>query len=252
MSAVVGKVAVITGAGSGIGRSAALSLARRNYRLVLAGRRAEALEETAALLERPAEVLTCPTDVTDAASVAALFDSAVQRFGRVDLLFNNAGVSAPPAPIDQVEEADLRRVIDTNLTGAFLVLQAAFRTMRHQTPRGGRIINNGSLAATVPRPNSVAYACSKHAILGLTKAASLEGRAFDIACGQIDIGNAASTMASSAVAGMLQANGTMTPEPLMSLDHVGEAVAYMDSLPLEANVQFLTVMATNMPFIGRG
>ncbi len=246
------RVAVITGAGSGIGRAAALSLGRRGYRLVLAGRRLAALEETATLLEASSSAITCATDVTDAASVEALFESAVQRFGRVDVLFNNAGVSAPSASIGEVAEGDWRNVIDVNLTGAFLVLQAAFRTMQRQTPRGGRIINNGSIAATTPRPNSVAYACSKHAILGLTKATSLEGREFDIACGQIDIGNAASTMGSSAAVGMLQANGTIMPEPLMSLDHVGEAVAYMDSLPLEANVQFLTVMATKMPFVGRG
>jgi len=246
------RVAVITGAGSGIGRAAALSLGRRGYRLVLAGRRLAALEETVTLLDGRGTALSCPTDVTDAASVEALFESAVQRFGRVDLLFNNAGVSAPSAPIGEVAEGDWRNVIDVNLTGAFLVLQAAFRTMQRQTPRGGRIINNGSIAATTPRPNSVAYACSKHAILGLTKATSLEGREFDIACGQIDIGNAASTMGSSAAVGMLQANGTIMPEPLMSLGHVGEAVAYMDSLPLEANVQFLTVMATKMPFVGRG
>ena len=252
MSTAAGRVAVITGAGSGIGRAAALSLAKRDYRLVLAGRRAAALEETAALLGTDASVLTCPTDVTDAASVARLFESAVERFGRVDLLFNNAGVSAPVAAIKDVAEADWRSVIDINVTGAFLVLQAAFRTMLRQTPRGGRIINNGSIAATAPRPHTVAYTCSKHAILGLTKATSLEGREYDIACGQIDIGNAASRMASSAAAGMLQANGTIAPEPLMSLDHAGEAVAYMDSLPPEANVQFLTVMATKMPYVGRG
>ena len=252
MSDVAGRAAIITGAGSGIGRAAALSLAKRGYRLVLAGRRIAALEETAALVDGRAEVAARSTDVSDAASVASLFNHAVQRFGRVDLLFNNAGVSAPPAPIEDVDEADWRKVVDINLTGAFLVLQAGFRTMQRQSPQGGRIINNGSIAATTPRPNSVAYACSKHAILGLTKAASLEGRKFDIACGQIDIGNAASTMGSTAAAGMLQADGTIRTEPLMSLEHVGEAVAYMDSLPLEANVQFLTVMATKMPFVGRG
>jgi NAD(P)-dependent dehydrogenase (short-subunit alcohol dehydrogenase family) len=245
-------VAVITGAGSGIGRAAALSLGRRGYRLVLAGRRLGALDETAALLEGHGGALNCATDVTDAASVATLFDTAVEGFGRVDLLFNNAGVSAPAVPIPEVAEGDWRRVIDTNLTGAFLVLQAGFRAMVRQSPRGGRIINNGSIAATTPRPNSAAYAASKHAILGLTKATSLEGRPFDIACGQIDIGNAASVMGSVAETGMLQADGSTRTEPLMSLDQVGEAVAYMDSLPLEANVQFLTIMATKMPFVGRG
>jgi NAD(P)-dependent dehydrogenase (short-subunit alcohol dehydrogenase family) len=252
MSELAGRCAVITGAGSGIGRAAAQSLAKRGYRLVLAGRRRDALEETASLLEGSVAASAWQTDVTDAAAVAALFDHAVEAFGRVDLVFNNAGTSAPAAPIQDVDEASWRDVINVNLTGAFLVLQAAFRTMQRQTPQGGRIINNGSIAATTPRPNSASYACSKHGILGLTKAASLEGRRYDIACGQIDIGNAASSMGSTAAVGMLQANGTIETEPLMALEHVGEAVAYMDSLPLEANVQFLTVMATKMPFIGRG
>ena len=247
---MAGRVAVITGAGSGIGRAVAVSLARRGYRLVLAGRRAEALQETAGLLEG-AEALSVPTDVADGPQVTALFDAGVARFARIDLLFNNAGIGVG-APIDALSEADWRRVIDTNLTGAFLCLQAAFRAMKAQQPQGGRIINNGSISAHAPRPNSVAYTSSKHAITGLTKSASLDGRAFDIACGQIDIGNAATGLGSMMTRGMPQANGTVAPEPVMDVAHVAEAVAYMDSLPLEANVQFMTVMATKMPFVGRG
>lgn len=250
---MTGRVAIITGAGSGIGRAAALAFAQRGYRLVLAGRRAAGLKETMGLLGiSPEFVLACPTDVTDAASVQALFDRAVARFGRVDLLFNNAGVSARNVPIHEVEKEDWCRVIDTNLTGAFLCLRAAFRVMKDQVPRGGRIINNGSIAATSPRPNSVAYAASKHAIVGLTRSASLEGRAYDIACGQIDIGNAASDMAQPMMRGVLQADDTVMAEPTMDLAHVAQSLAYMDSLPLEANVLFLTVMATKMPFVGRG
>ena len=249
---MTGRVALITGAGSGIGRAVALALGARGYRLVLAGRRADVLGQTASLLPASAQASPCAADVTRGADVDRLFGHARERFGRVDLVFNNAGISAPVARIGDVVEADWRSVIEVNLTGAFLVLQAAFRTMREQAPQGGRIINNGSIAATTPRPDSVAYACSKHGILGLTKAASIEGRAFDIACGQIDIGNAASDMVSTAERGMLQANGTIAPEPLLALEHVGDAVVYMDSLPLDANVQFLTVMATKMPFIGRG
>jgi len=247
-----GRVAVITGAGSGIGRTVAKALSARGYRLVLAGRRLGKLQETASLTANPAAARPWQTDVCDARSVGALFEHAVDSFGRVDLLFNNAGTSAPAATIDEIVEADWRRVIEVNLTGAFLCLQAAFRTMRSQTPQGGRIINNGSLAAMVPRPESAGYAASKHAITGLTKATSLEGRKHNIACGQIDIGNAASEMATSAVSSALQADGTTRSEPLMGLNHVGEAVAFMDSLPLEANVQFMTIMATKMPFIGRG
>jgi NAD(P)-dependent dehydrogenase (short-subunit alcohol dehydrogenase family) len=250
---MTGRVAIITGAGSGIGRAAALAFAQRGYRLVLAGRRAAGLKETMGLLGiSPEFVLACPTDVTDAASVQALFDRAVARFGRVDLLFNNAGVSARNVPIHEVEKEDWCRVIDTNLTGAFLCLRAAFRVMKDQVPRGGRIINNGSIAATSPRPNSVAYAASKHAIVGLTRSASLEGRAYDIAYGQIDIGNAASDMAQPMMRGVLQADDTVMAEPTMDLAHVAQSLAYLDSLPLEANVLFLTVMATKMPFVGRG
>lgn len=250
---MTGRVAIITGAGAGIGRAIALELGRRGYRLVLAGRRIAALEETIQLLgDQRIETLAHATDVTDAASVQQLFDAAVQRFGRVDLLFNNAGISAQNAPIDAVTDEDWRAVIETNLTGAFLCLRAAFRVMKDQAPRGGRIINNGSIAASSPRPNSIAYAASKHGVSGLTKSASIEGRAHDIACGQIDIGNAASAMAQPMMAGVLQANGTLMAEPTIDLDHVAQAVAYMDSLPLEANVQFLTIMATKMPFVGRG
>jgi NAD(P)-dependent dehydrogenase (short-subunit alcohol dehydrogenase family) len=247
---MAGKVAVITGAGSGIGRAVAIALAAKGYRLVLAGRRGDALAETAALTGTDA--LCVPTDVTDAAAVTQLFDEAVARFGRVDLLFNNAGVGAPGVPIGELSEASWRQVIDVNITGAFLCLQAAFRTMQAQTPQGGRIINNGSISATSPRPHSIAYTASKHAITGMTKSTSLDGRAVNIACGQIDIGNAASAMGSRMAQGVPQANGTIASEPVMDVTHVGDAVAYMDSLPLEANVQFLTVMATAMPFIGRG
>jgi NAD(P)-dependent dehydrogenase (short-subunit alcohol dehydrogenase family) len=250
---VGGKVAIITGAGSGIGRSVALALAARGYRLALAGRRADAIEETARLCPSPADAPLCiVTDVTDRSSVAALFDQTVARLGRIDLLFNNAGVSLPDTPIEQVAEADWRRVIDTNLTGSFFCLQAAFAAMKAQSPQGGRIINNGSISATSPRPNSSAYTASKHAITGLTKTASLDGRAFGIACCQIDIGNAASAMGSRMAAGVPQADGHLAVEPVMDVSHVGEAIAFMDSLPLDANVQFMTLMATNMPFVGRG
>ncbi|HWW64142.1 MAG TPA: SDR family oxidoreductase [Sphingomonadaceae bacterium] len=250
---MAGRIAIITGAGSGIGRAVALALSRRDYRLVLAGRRAEALAETAALLADTSDAPLCvAADVTDAAAVSSLFARAIERFGRVDLLFNNAGIGAPDVPLDQLREADWRRVIDTNLTGAFLCLQAAFRAMKTQTPQGGRIINNGSISAHSPRPNSIAYTASKHAITGLTKSASLDGRPFDIACGQIDIGNAASAMGSRMAQGVPQANGSIAVEPVMDAEHVGEAIAYMDSLPLDANVQFMTLMASAMPFIGRG
>lgn len=248
---MTGRVAVITGAGSGIGRAVAIALDRRGYRLALAGRRAEGLAETQALLEG-ANHLSIPTDVTDAASVTALFDATVAACGRVDLLFNNAGVNVVDVPIDALAEGDWRRVIDTNLTGAFLCLQAAFRVMKAQVPQGGRIINNGSISAHSPRPESIAYTASKHGVTGLTKSTALDGRPFGIACSQIDIGNASSAMGDRMSAGVPQANGERMPEPVMNVVQVGEAVAYMDGLPPEANVQFMTLMATNMPFVGRG
>ena len=244
------KIAVITGAGSGIGRAVALSLAQRGYRLALTGRRLNALEETAALCG--GEALCVTSDVCLRTSVDALFERVIAHFGRVDLLFNNAGIGAPAVPLDELGEEDWRRVIDTNLNGAFFCLQAAFRAMKRQDPIGGRIINNGSISAYAPRPSSIAYTASKHAVTGLTKSTSLDGRAFNIACGQIDIGNAATGIGDRMAQGVPQANGQIAPEPVMDVAHVGEAVAYMDSLPLDANVQFMTVMATAMPFIGRG
>jgi NAD(P)-dependent dehydrogenase (short-subunit alcohol dehydrogenase family) len=245
-------VAVVTGAGSGIGRAAALALASRGWAVVLAGRRAEALAATRAQATEGARLLVQPTDVADPAQVEALFDAAVAAFGRVDLLFNNAGTGAPPVPLEDLSLEDWRRVVDVNLTGAFLCLQAAFRCMKAQTPQGGRIINNGSISAQVPRPRSVAYTATKHAMTGLTRQASLDGRAYGIACGQIDIGNAATEMTARMSRGVLQADGRLVPEPTMDVSAVGEAVAYMAGLPPDANVQFMTVMATAMPFIGRG
>ena len=245
-------VAIVTGAGSGIGRAAALALAARGWSVVLAGRRAEPLARTRDLAPDPVRLLACPTDVSDSDQVEALFGAAVDRFGRVDLLFNNAGTGAPPVPLEDLTLDDWRRVVDVNLTGAFLCLQAAFRCMKAQTPQGGRIINNGSISAQVPRPRSVAYTATKHAMTGLTRQAILDGRAFNIACGQIDIGNAATEMTARMSRGVLQADGSVAPEPTMDVAAVGEAVAYMAGLPLEANVPFMTVMATSMPFIGRG
>ncbi|WP_116091382.1 SDR family oxidoreductase [Sphingomonas crusticola] len=250
---MAGRVALITGAGTGIGRAASLALAARGYRIALAGRHAETLEAVGAQVEiEGGEALAVPTDVTDPDAVRALFDAAVDRFGRVDLLFNNAGTNVPGVPLDQLSYADWRAVIDVNLTGAFLCLQNAFRVMKAQRPGGGRIINNGSISAHSPRPNSSPYTASKHAITGLTKSASLDGRAFDIACGQIDIGNAGTDMALAMTKGVPQANGAIAVEPVFDVTLVGEAIAYMDSLPLDANVQFMTVMATKMPFVGRG
>jgi NAD(P)-dependent dehydrogenase (short-subunit alcohol dehydrogenase family) len=245
-------VAVVTGAGSGIGRAAALALADRGWSVVLAGRRADALEATRDLGSDPSRFLVQPTDVSDRDQVEALFDGAVARFGRVDLLFNNAGTGAPPVPLEDLTLEDWRRVVDVNLTGAFLCLQAAFRRMKAQDPQGGRIINNGSISAQVPRPRSVAYTATKHAMTGLTRQASLDGRAYNIACGQIDIGNAATEMTARMAKGVPQANGTMAVEPTMAVENVGKTVALMASLPLDANIQFVTVMSTKMPFIGRG
>lgn len=245
------RIAVVTGAGSGIGRNAALALAKRDFAVVLAGRNLQSLSETAALAGG-AELLAVPTDVTQPESVAQLFKKAQEAFGRVDVLFNNAGTSAPPVPFEQLTAEQWDAVVAVNLTGAFLVAQAAFRVMKEQKPQGGRIINNGSISAQVPRPNSAPYTATKHAMTGLTKSISLDGRKYNIACGQIDIGNAATSMVNTIATGVPQANGSLLAEPTMSVDHVGEAIGYMASLPLEANVQFMTVMATSMPYIGRG
>jgi NAD(P)-dependent dehydrogenase (short-subunit alcohol dehydrogenase family) len=247
------KVAIVTGAGSGIGKAVALALAGAGYVVALAGRRADALENTVATArERKGEALAVPTDVGNPDSVAALFARVQERFGRLDVLFNNAGIGAPGVPLEELSVEQLRAVIDTNLLGAFLCTQHAIRMMKAQTPRGGRIINNGSISAHAPRPNSAPYTATKHAITGLTKSTSLDGRPFDIACGQIDIGNAATDMAARMANGVPQANGQIAVEPLMDVEHVASAVVYMASLPLTANVQFMTVMATKMPFVGRG
>lgn len=245
------KIAVVTGAGTGIGRNAALALAKRGFAVVLAGRNLETLNDTAALAAG-AQMLSIATDVTRADSVAQLFEKTKAAFGRVDVLFNNAGTSAPPVPFEQLTAEQWDAVVAVNLTGAFLVAQAAYRVMKDQTPQGGRIINNGSISAHAPRPNSAPYTATKHAITGLTKSISLDGRKYNIACGQIDIGNAATSMVNTISTGVVQANGSLLAEPTMPVDHVGEAIAYMAGLPLETNVQFMTVMATNMPYIGRG
>jgi NAD(P)-dependent dehydrogenase (short-subunit alcohol dehydrogenase family) len=245
------KIAVVTGAGTGIGRNAALALAKRNFAVVLAGRNLQTLNETAALAGG-AETLAVATDVTKPDSVAQLFEKTKAAFGRVDVLFNNAGTSAPPVPFEQLTAEQWDAVVAVNLTGAFLVAQAAYRAMKDQKPQGGRIINNGSISAHVPRPNSAPYTATKHAITGLTRSLSLDGRKYNIACGQIDIGNAATTMVNTISTGVMQANGSILAEPTMPVDHVGEAIAYMAGLPLETNVQFMTVMATAMPYIGRG
>ena len=245
--------ALITGAGSGIGRASALALAGKGWRLALVGRREEPLRETAALSGLPADdLLVLPTDVGDEGAVEAAFDLVAGYFGRLDLLFNNAGGAAMPLPIDELPVAQWNHVVSVNLTGAFLCARAAFRLMKAQDPRGGRIINNGSISAHAPRPNSAPYTATKHAISGLTKSLSLDGRAFDIACGQIDIGNAATALTARMSAGAPQANGAVMVEPVMDVDHVAQAVVYMASLPLDANVPSLTVMATKMPFVGRG
>jgi len=249
--AVHNKVAIVTGSGSGVGRAAALALARDGFAVVLAGRRPEPLAATAALAG-PADTLCVPTDVADPASVRALFDAAVARFGRVDVVFNNAGTGAPAIPLEDLEFAQWKAVVDANLTGVFLCIQNAFRVMKAQDPRGGRIINNGSVSAYAPRPNSAPYTATKHGVLGLTKTAALDGRKYYIAVGQIDIGNAATDMTERMKGGVMQANGTMAPEPTMDVENVARAVSYMASLPLDANVQSMTVMATKMPYVGRG
>jgi NAD(P)-dependent dehydrogenase (short-subunit alcohol dehydrogenase family) len=248
-----GKVAMVTGAGSGIGRATALALLRHGYSVVLAGRRTETLEQTAEEAgAASARALAVSADVSDAVSVRALFETTKATFGRLDLLFNNAGTGAPPIPLEELTVEQWRRVVDVNLNGAFFCTQEAFRLMKSQSPRGGRIINNGSISSHVPRPNSAPYTATKHAITGLTKSTALDGRKYDIACGQIDIGNAETAMTAKMKGGVLQANGTTAMEPTMDVDNVARAVVYMASLPLNANVLFLTVMATQMPFVGRG
>jgi NAD(P)-dependent dehydrogenase (short-subunit alcohol dehydrogenase family) len=247
------KVALITGAGSGIGRAIAIQLCKDGYSIVLAGRRRDALEETAQLSGAgEGSTLVFPSDVSNPEDVAALFKAIDARFGRLDLLFNNAGIFTPAASIEDVSLEHWQAAIDVNLTGAFLCTQHAFRLMKRQQPRGGRIINNGSISAHVPRPRSATYTATKHAMTGLTKITSLDGRQYDIACGQIDIGNASTDMTEKMQRGILQANGSVAVEPTMDVQHVARAVSYMASLPLDANVQFMTVMATNMPFVGRG
>jgi NAD(P)-dependent dehydrogenase (short-subunit alcohol dehydrogenase family) len=247
-----GRVALVTGAGSGIGRAVALGLSAAGYTVALAGRRVGALEETAAQAAAPGRTLVVPTDVTDPAAVRSLFDLVVAEAGRLDLLFNNAGSGAPPIPLEDLSPAQWQSVVDVNLTGVFLCLQQAFRVMKAQQPRGGRIINNGSISAHAPRPNSAPYTATKHAVTGLTRSASLDGRRYDIAVGQIDIGNAASPMTERMPQGVLQPNGQLAPEPVMDVRVVADAVVHMAGLPLDANVLFMTVMATKMPFVGRG
>ena len=247
------KIAVITGAGSGIGRCVALALAQNGYSVVLAGRRKDALEATAAEAKRMnSQALAIPTDVRDPVSVCALFEKTREAFGRLDLLFNNAGIGDPAVPLEELTYEHWKSSVDTNLTGTFLCTQEAFKIMKDQQPRGGRIINNGSISAHAPRPNSAPYTSTKHGVMGLTKATSLDGRKYDIACSQIDIGNAATEMAAKMKKGVPQANGTIAVEPTMDPAEVARAVVYMASLPLDANVQFMTVMATKMPYIGRG
>ena len=247
------RVALVTGAGSGIGKAVSIGLLKAGYAVVLAGRRAEALERTVQETgDDRSHALGVPTDVSDPDSVRALFAETKQAFGRLDVLFNNAGINAPGVPLEELTVDQWRSVVDTNLTGAFLCTQQAFALMKDQTPRGGRIINNGSISAYTPRPNSVAYTATKHAVTGLTKSTSLDGRKYDIACGQIDIGNAATDMTTRMAKGIVQANGEVMVEPRLDLDHVVNAVLYMAGLPLDANVQSMTVMATKMPFIGRG
>ena len=247
------KVALVTGAGTGIGKHSALALMREGYAMVLAGRRKDLLEATAAEGKATGSPsLVVPTDVSDPESIRALFAKTKDTFGRLDLLFNNAGIGAPPVPMEELPFEKWKAVVDTNLTGSFICTQEAIKIMKNQQPRGGRIINNGSISAHAPRPFSVAYTSTKHAITGLTKSTSLDGRKYDIACGQIDVGNAATEMTERMKKGVPQANGTVEVEPTMDVQNVAKAVVYMASLPLDANVQFLTVMATKMPFVGRG
>ena len=247
------RVAVITGAGSGVGRASALALLRDGWSVALAGRRLERLEETRQMAGADAaRSIAVPTDVTDADSIAALFARVRDGYGRLDLLFNNAGSGAPPLPLEDLSIAQWQQVVDLNLTGCFLCTQEAFRIMKDQEPRGGRIINNGSISADRPRPNSSPYTATKHALTGLTKSTALDGRKYDIACGQIDIGNAATEMTAAMSRGVPQPNGERVPEPTFDVEHVADAVLYMANLPLNANVPFITVMATKMPLFGRG
>ncbi len=252
MSTGAGKVAVVTGAGSGIGRAAALALLKAGWSVALAGRRHGPLQAVADAGGAGQRALVVPTDVAKPAEVRRLFDVAVERFGRVDLLFNNAGTGAPAVPLEELTTEQWANVVNVNLSGMFYGIQNAFRVMKAQSPRGGRIINNGSISAHAPRPHSIAYTATKHAVTGLTKSASLDGRAFDIAVGQIDVGNADTPLAHQLTQGVLQAHGVLANEPLMDVDVVGQSVLYMAELPLSANVLFHTVMATKMPFVGRG
>ena len=247
---MLSKVALVTGAGSGIGRAVALTLQAGGYRVVLAGRRREELEKTAATA--PDRMLVVPTDVKQPESIRALFATVARECGRLDVLFNNAGIGAPPVPMDELTDEQWSDVVAVNLSGSFFCAREAMRLMKKQAPQGGRIINNGSLSAHVPRPNSAPYTATKHAITGLTRSISLDGRAFDIVCSQIDIGNAGTEMTARMSGGVAQANGTMMPEPTMNVQNVADAVLYIANLPLDANVQFMSVMATKMPFIGRG
>jgi NAD(P)-dependent dehydrogenase (short-subunit alcohol dehydrogenase family) len=247
------KVAMVTGAGTGIGKSAALALLREGYSVVLAGRHVEPLEMTVKEAGPfKSQAVVVPTDVSEPASVRSLFAKTKEIFGRLDILFNNAGISGPSVPLEDLTYEQWKSVVNVNLTGTFLCTQEAFKLMKSQTPRGGRIINNGSISAHVPRPNSAPYTATKHAITGLTKATALDGRQYDIACGQIDIGNAETDLTAQMKQGTLQASGSIAVEPTMDVEQVGRAVVYMASLPLDANVQFMTIMATKMPFIGRG
>ena len=248
-----GRVAIVTGAGSGVGRSAALALMRDGYSVTLAGRRAEPLEATAGHAEEFRErLLVAPTDVGDPESVRALFSKTVEQFGRLDVLFNNAGSGTPPVNMEDLTYEQWKRVVDTNLTGTFLCTQEAIKIMKAQEPMGGRIINNGSISAYVPRPNSAPYTSTKHGVTGLTKSTSLDGRKYNIACSQIDIGNAVTEMTAVMESGVLQAHGAMATEPRFDVEHVSESIVYIANLPLDTNVQFMTIMATKMPYIGRG
>lgn len=245
------KISIVTGAGSGIGRAVSIALNQNGWKVVLAGRRADQLVETADKCG-PEHTLVVPTDITDPKSVQRLFAQIKETYGRLDLLFNNAGIGAPAKPLEEITFEEWQRVVDTNLTGVFLCTQEAFKLMKHQDPKGGRIINNGSISAHVPRPDSAPYTASKHAVTGLTKSTSLDGRKFDIACGQIDIGNAASEMTQKIEEGIVQADGSQKIEPTIKVDDIARTVIYIASLPLDTNVPFLTIMANQMPYMGRG